>query len=404
MRGVSVPMATQKDMLSFCEHLHSTGKRAGILSCLSPFSDDYMPTSMTDNFPNLLTELVDENCYDMNYAELVSHCQDIFISVTEEQAEAVEAATREQASSKLWHRFRAGRITASNMKTVCHTDPAQPALSLISCICNPEGMTFSTKATQWGCEHETVARDKFLEEMTKVHENFRVYDSGLYINPDVPHLGASPDGLVCCDCYVEGCLEINCPFCKKDQKLSDPTDTKFYLQKDDGDNLTLSHKHAYYYQVQTQLGVCRKEFCYFVVWTERDIHIEIITLNSDFWEEICTKSSHIFQAAILPELVAKFFSKLPHSSLSPSSFCSTVKPACTTTKDSMLACGDNTLFCYCEQVESGDMVGCDNDRCDIKWFHFECVKISRAPKSKKWYCPDCRKLPQFKRGKKTLTK
>ena len=148
---------------------------------------------------------------------------------------------------------------------------------------------------------------------------------------------------------------------KKDQKLSDPTDTKFYLQKDDGDNLTLSHKHAYYYQVQTQLSVCRKEFCYFVVWTEHDIHIEIITLNSDFWEEICTKPSHIFQEAILPELVAKFFYKLP----SPS-FCSTVKSACTTTKDSMLACGDNTLFCYCEQVESGDMVGCDNDRCDIK--------------------------------------
>ena len=103
---------------------------------------------MNDNFPNLLTELVDENCYDMNYAELVSHCQDIFISVTEEQAEPVEAATREQASSKLWHRFRAGRITASNMKTVRHTDPAQPALNLISCICNPEGTTFSTKATQ----------------------------------------------------------------------------------------------------------------------------------------------------------------------------------------------------------------------------------------------------------------
>ena len=37
VRGVSVSMATQKDMLGFCEHLHSTGKRAGILYGCLPF-------------------------------------------------------------------------------------------------------------------------------------------------------------------------------------------------------------------------------------------------------------------------------------------------------------------------------------------------------------------------------
>lgn len=56
-------------------------------------------------------------------------------------------------------------------------------------------------------------------------------------------------------------------------------------------------------------------------------------------------------------------------------------------------------WCYCKQVQSGEMVGCDNKDCFIEWFHFPCVGISRAPKGK-WYCPDCRKLPQFKRGLK----
>ena len=171
----------------------------------------------------------------------------------------------------------------------------------------------------------------------------------------------------------------------------------------DDDKLALSHKQSYYYQVQTQLGVCRKEFCYFVVWTECDVHIEIITLDNDFWEQICTKSMHIFHSAILPELVARLFSKLLNTNLSSSS-CSTLKHAETTNN---VASGDiSALFCYCEQVESGDMVACDNDRCDIKWFHFECVNISRAPKRKKWYCPDCMKLPvpQFKGRKKTTAK
>ena len=397
-KASSVPVATQQDMLAFCEQLHQTGKRVGILSCMSSFSDDYVPSSLNDNFPTPLTELLDDKCYDLNYAELVSVCESLHVSVSEKEAEAVEAATREQAMSKLWFRFRAGRITASKSKSVCHTNPAQPAISLIRGICNPEGSTFSTKATRWGCEHEEVARDKFIEEISKMHVNFKVSECGFFINPDVPYLGASPDGLVWCDCCGEGCLEIKCPFCKKDQTLSDTeSDNKFCLQKDDDGRLRLTDKHAYYYQVQHQLGVCRREFCYFVVWTEHDVHIEIITFDSELWEQICEKSLHIFQAAILPELVAKFFTRLPNT---------TVQPACTVSANSSsLASGDSEpLFCYCEQVESGDMVCCDNDSCEIKWFHYECVKISRAPRTKKWYCPDCRKLPQFKRGRKAIPK
>ena len=73
----------------------------------------------------------------------------------------------------------------------------------------------STKATRWGCEHEEVARDKFIEEISKMHVNFKVSECGFFfINPDVPYLGASPDGLVWCDCCGEGFLEINVPFVK----------------------------------------------------------------------------------------------------------------------------------------------------------------------------------------------
>ena len=71
-KASSVPVATQQDMLAFCEQLHQTGKRVGILSCMSAFSDDYVPSSLNDNSPTPLTELLDDKCYDLNYAELVS--------------------------------------------------------------------------------------------------------------------------------------------------------------------------------------------------------------------------------------------------------------------------------------------------------------------------------------------
>ena len=239
VKGARVPLATQSDMDAFCINLHSTGKRAALLSCLPSFSDEYMPSSLNVRFPTPLTELVDEACYDLNYAQLVHHCQSLLISVTEVQAAAVEKCTQEQATSKMWFRFREGRITASNMKSVCHTDPAQPAISLIRKICHPESMTFSTNATRWGCEHENIAREKFILEMSRIHDNFRVSDSGLFISSDLPHLGASPDGLVCCDCCGEGCLEIKYPYCKRDQTLDDSTGTGFCLQKDNSDNLAL---------------------------------------------------------------------------------------------------------------------------------------------------------------------
>ncbi|KAI9305466.1 hypothetical protein BJ944DRAFT_200982 [Cunninghamella echinulata] len=46
------------------------------------------------------------------------------------------------------------------------------------------------------------------------------------------------------------------------------------------------------------------------------------------------------------------------------------------------------VYCYCQQVSYGEMVACDNDECDIEWFHIECVGLRSPPKGK-WYCKNC---------------
>ena len=65
----------------------------------------------------------------------------------------------------------------------------------------------------------------------------------------------------------------------------------------------------YYFQVQTQIFVCQKEYCDFVVWTEQDMHIERFEPNEDLWEKIRDKSEKFFKQVILPELVGKWYSK-----------------------------------------------------------------------------------------------
>lgn len=392
-----IPEPTENELSALFEGLYNTNSKPAILSLIAPYSDDYIPQPMKENFPTVLTELRDENAIQLNYSELLKQCQNTEISVTAEQAKVVENATREQSNSKLWYRFRAGRITASKMKTACCTDPTLPAQSLIKSVCYPESYKFSSRATGWGCEHEKFARDIFLDKLKLSHDNVKLEEVGFFINPDVPFIGASPDGMVSCDCCGQNVIEIKCPFCVKDSTFDDIDDKTFYLKRGNDDQLKLDVKHQYYYQVQTQLGVCKIESAYFVVWTEKDLHIEQIMFDEVLWNTICEKSKHIFVTAILPELVGKFYSRLPFSN-------KPVPLSCTSDNAKLNKVQEN-IWCFCAQVESGKMIFCDNEECPIGWFHYLCIGISCAPRTK-WYCPDCRKLPKFqsKRGKKTSSK
>ena len=45
-------------------------------------------------------------------------------------------------------------------------------------------------------------------------------------------------------------------------------------------------------------------------------------------------------------------------------------------------------YCYCNQVSYGEMIACDNENCEIEWFHYDCVGLKMPPKGK-WYCNEC---------------
>ena len=49
--------------------------------------------------------------------------------------------------------------------------------------------------------------------------------------------------------------------------------------------LILKKGHAYYYQVQGQLKICRRQWCYFITYTHCDIKYEKIAADNAFFEE-----------------------------------------------------------------------------------------------------------------------
>ena len=113
--------------------------------------------------------------------------------------------------------------------------------------------------SRWGTENECAAREQFKVVMKAQHSNFSISVSGLVINTQYPHLGASPDGV--------------CPYSARDFTVQESA--LDYLEYA-ADSIRLKKEHSYFYQLQTQIFLCQAQFAHFAVWTPKGIHIECI--------------------------------------------------------------------------------------------------------------------------------
>ena len=370
----SLTAPSSEEIQGFFTGIAQSGSKSIVLSIVPPFNNEFLPKKT--NLPDAVTALYREEYMDLDYIELLEKCHNTQMSITEAECRAIEKETRNQAESKVWFAQRAGRITASKLKAACRTDISKPSKSLIKQICYPEAHKFYSAATSWGCKHEKRAINVYANKMSDSHKKFLVSDSGLHVNPNWPHLGASPDGLVECACCGQGTCEIKCPFCSRDKTTEETAGLKNSCLLQVENKLSLDRQHAYYYQVQAQLFICEVEFCDFVLWSEQDVYIERIIPDNKFWEEVVAKATKFFYIGILPEIMGKWYTK-------------PVIP--TDVNIELTENEDEGPWCYCkENIEGSMLIGCDNDACKIMWFHMKCLKLDVAPKGK-WYCPTCMK-------------
>ena len=146
-------------------------------------------------------------------------------------------------------------------------------------------------------------------------------------------------------------------------------------------------------QVQAQLLCTKFKYCDFIVYTKEDIHVERIELDLSFVDTNLPKVKTVFENSILPELLGWWFSR-PKEDTVPS----ISRPK--TNHIPVVQVPDDSKYCYCQEGEHGKMVGCDNSDCRYQWFHLDCLNLTKPPKGKIWYCPDCRKLDKFMKKSK----
>ncbi|XP_051266591.1 uncharacterized protein LOC127369363 [Dicentrarchus labrax] len=304
---------TGDEVAGFLNKLKYANPRAAVLSVAPNHSKDFVPMALRDGYPTPLGQLYDAENASLTYNELIEKCDKVFeeLKMTDEQCKLVEQETKGQASSRMWYTYRCGRVTASKFGAVIKSNENQPPKSLVKAVCYPESAKFTTAATRWGIHQENKAKEKYTETMSSRHVNFDVTTTGLNISSHYPHLGASPDGKVSCDCCGSGCLEIKCPYLAKDKtllELSKEKDFPLVTSSSSDVTLTLNRQHNYYFQVQCQIHVTKSLYCDFCVWTPSELYIERITPDVNF-ERHVMKATTFFKYGVLPELLGKWFTK-----------------------------------------------------------------------------------------------
>lgn len=350
-------------------------------NCNTSSSSD---TPIVRKLPPTLLSLKKPKYASMTDEQLKEACKDVFtsgITVTLDEASYLEECTRLQSQSLIWFEHRTGRITASKFLAVKRASLHPPPASLIKELMERNASLSHVAAVRWGMEHEDVARNEYFELASESHKKFSCALTGLHVNPCYPHLGATPDGLIECDCCGEGVLEVKCPFKHRDKHPHDAVvDLQYCLRNDDDGTVHLRCDHQYYYQVQGQLAICEKEYCDFVCWTPHGIHIERILADPLHFSDTKVALDEFFLQVMLPLLLTG----REHVGVSDSTSCSGPQ------LDNQTQDLSHKTYCWCNGDDIGRMVACENSTCPKEWFHFQCVGLKRKPRGK-WYCSDsCR--------------
>lgn len=256
---------TDADTKWFYEELKKYGKFTGMAWLLSP-----EPPKKT-----LPIFTVEDIVSSKEFLDIELKSQEDFLlqklKVTDEQIKLVNEITKGQRENPSWLMLRKGRLTASNFGSVLNAKKVTQ--SLLKKVLGEYNLS-SVQAINWGINNEAEAIKDF-KDVT----GLTVEDSGLWLDPS-GILGASPDGLI----GSNSIIEVKCPYTHRQNTIDEAIQTKqFYINKTKENNYELNKNHIYWHQIQGQLYITKRNMCYLVVWTLKQVIILQITKDEE-WE------------------------------------------------------------------------------------------------------------------------
>lgn len=193
----------------------------------------------------------------------------MYLQVTEKEANVLEKKTQGQSKSLTWFDERKWRLTASRFGDICNATARRNMQKLCKSLLDCSKL--NTPAILHGQQYEKKAIKKFEEKM-----DIKVKPAGLFICIEKPFLAATPDGVID-ETHI---IEVKCPYSGRQEKIV-PGKLFPFLYWDE-DKIRLKPNSKYFYQVQGQLFVSKRKFCYFIVFTFKDLFVEKIEIDNEY--------------------------------------------------------------------------------------------------------------------------
>lgn len=200
-------------------------------------------------------------------------------AVTLEEAYEIEEKTWGQSSTPLWYHERSNRITASRFGEIVKC--RAPVTEKFSESIFSSRRTPVAKHMRVGMANESAALARYTAA-----KDVTVRATGLCVNPGIPILGASPDGLVW-DGHIQeyGLVEVKTlskameDQCKMEELV---TGNKVpFLNAGE-----LKKNHNFYFQIQGQLALAGLRWCDLVADCGDELFIERVAFNEDVWKKM----------------------------------------------------------------------------------------------------------------------
>ncbi|KYN18870.1 hypothetical protein ALC57_08800 [Trachymyrmex cornetzi] len=160
-----------------------------------------------------------------------------------------------------------------------------------------------TAAMKYGRDREEVAKEQLAAKLNK-----EIKSCGLFIDSENPCLGCTPDGLI----DEDGVVEIKCPQSAEHLTVEKAVETlaplRAIFNKKDPEKMNRNHK--YFYQIQGQLNITKRDYCVFTIWTPKSMKIIHVNKDNAFWKKkMLLRLIRFYYECMLPEIVDNRYNK-----------------------------------------------------------------------------------------------
>ncbi|XP_050547954.1 uncharacterized protein LOC126909811 [Daktulosphaira vitifoliae] len=129
-----------------------------------------------------------------------------------------------------------------------------------------------------------------------------------FIDKNINYLTAKPDGIIGDDGIVEIKCPVNAQYFTPEKAIKDKVIK--YLYYNENKELILKRSSVTFYQIQGELHISKRQYCYLIIWTPKGIVYCKILRDDKFWNDnMEQKLIDFYENIMLPELLNFHFTK-----------------------------------------------------------------------------------------------